>query len=272
MNNVIGSNILRYRKEQNLTQEELAKNLGISYQAVSKWENEQTTPDLSLLPALASILNVSIDRLMGYSHNFDPRSYYEESYKKDEYYWGIKPSDMCLKVLEMLPPTKPLKLLDIGCGEGKDSVFFARCGYYVSAFDISDAGIEKTKRLADKANVFVDIFKANIWDFRLEQKYDILFSSGALHYIKPELKQEIFTNYKDFTNNNGVNAMHCFVEKPFIKRPPGKETHSQQWKSGELLTLYHDWYIESTSEYVFDCNSGGIPHKHAANRVFARKL
>ena len=66
--------------------------------------------------------------------------------------------------------------------------------------------------------------------------------------------------------------MHCFVEKPFIMRPPGKEIHSQQWKSGELLTLYHDWYIESTSEYVFDCKSGGIPHKHAANRVFARKL
>ena len=141
MNNIIGSNILRYRKGNNLTQEELAKQLGISYQAVSKWENGQTTPDISLLPAIASILNVSIDRLMGYSHNFDPRSYYEESYKKDEYFWGIQPSDMCLKVLELSPPTKPLKLLDIGCGEGKDSVFFARCGYYVSAFDISDAGI-----------------------------------------------------------------------------------------------------------------------------------
>ena len=60
MNNVIGVNILRYRKEQNLTQEELAKHLGISYQAVSKWENEQTTPDLSLLPALASIYKARV--------------------------------------------------------------------------------------------------------------------------------------------------------------------------------------------------------------------
>jgi tellurite methyltransferase len=126
---------------------------------------------------------VSIDKIMGYSHNFDPRSYYEEYYNKEEYFWGVKPSMMCLKVLELMPPTKPLRLIDIGCGEGKDSVFFARCGYTVTAFDISDAGIEKTKRLADQAKVFVDVFKANIWDFRLEQKYDILFSSGALHYI-----------------------------------------------------------------------------------------
>ncbi len=244
MKDIIGSNIVRYRKECNLTQEELAKKLGITYQAVSKWGNGQTTPDISLLPVLASILNVSIDRLMGYSHNFDPRSYYEEAYKKDEYFWGVQPSSMCLKVLELMPPTRPLSLLDIGCGEGKDSVFFARCGYNVSAFDISDAGIEKTKKLADKAKVYVDVFKANIWDFRLERKYDILFSSGVLHYIKPEMKEEIFSNYKSFTANGGINALHLFVTKPFINDVPGKQSHSQHWKSGELLTLYHDWYIK----------------------------
>jgi tellurite methyltransferase len=272
LKDMIGSNIVRYRKERSLTQEELAKQLGITYQAVSKWENGQTTPDISLLPALAAILNISIDRLMGYSHNFDPRSYYEEFYKNDEYFWGVQPSTMCLKVLELMPPVKPLRLLDIGCGEGKDSVFFARCGYQVSAFDISDAGIEKTKRLADKANVFVDVFKANIWDFRLERKYDILFSSGVLHYIKPEMKEEIFANYKSFTNDGGINAFHLLVDKPFIKDVPGKKSHSQHWKSGQLLTLYHDWYIENCCEYVFDCNSAGIPHKHAANRMYARKI
>jgi len=272
MKDIIGLNIARYRKERNLTQEELAKQLNISYQAISKWENGQTKPEISLLPVLASILNVSIDRLMGYSHKFDPRSLYEEAYNKDEYFWGVQPSNMCLKVLELMPPTKPLSLLDIGCGEGKDSVFFARCGYKVSAFDISDAGIQKTKRLAEEANVYVDVFKANIWDFRLEQKYDILFSSGCLHYIKPELREEIFDNYKEFTVDGGINALHCFVDKPFINDVPGKPSHSQHWKTGELFTLYYDWYIEECSEYVFDCNSSGIPHKHASNKMYARKI
>jgi 2-polyprenyl-3-methyl-5-hydroxy-6-metoxy-1,4-benzoquinol methylase len=53
----------------------------------------------------------------------------------------------------MAPPVKPLKLLDIGCGEGKDSVFLAKNGYIVTAFDIAEAGIEKAKRLADMNNV-----------------------------------------------------------------------------------------------------------------------
>jgi tellurite methyltransferase len=196
---------------------------------------------------------------------------YEEAYRKNGYFWGVTPAQMCLKVIELLPPDRPLKLLDIGCGEGKDAVFFARCGYDVSAFDISEAGIEKTKRLAEKANVNIRTFCANLWDFRLDENYDILYSNGVLHYIKPELCEEVMTNYKNHVNKNGIVALSVFVKKPFIIPPPGKEDHSNlYWKSGQLFTYFNDWYIEECKEYVFNCNSGGIPHRHAANRIFAR--
>ncbi|HBR30717.1 MAG TPA: hypothetical protein DD733_01405 [Clostridiales bacterium] len=49
MKEIIAANIIRYRKAQNMTQEELAKHLGITYQAVSKWENAQFTLHLALL-------------------------------------------------------------------------------------------------------------------------------------------------------------------------------------------------------------------------------
>lgn len=54
------------RKEKGITQEELANALGVSNQAVSKWENGQCCPDIELLPEIAKYFNVSIDRLMGY--------------------------------------------------------------------------------------------------------------------------------------------------------------------------------------------------------------
>ena len=190
----------------------------------------------------------------------------------DDYYWGVNPSEMCLKIISLIPPDKRLKVLDIGCGEGKDAVFLARCGYDVSAFDISGAGIEKTKRLAEKACVHVNVFKANIWDYRLDRNYDILYSSGVLHYVKPSLRDEIFNNYRSHTNVNGLNVFDVFVEKPFIPPAPEKEEHSYFWRSGQLLTYYHDWFIEDCSEVVFDCNSSGIPHKHAMNIVYARRL
>ena len=275
MQKTLSANITRCRKEQGLTQEQLATKLGITYQAVSKWETEQTMPDISLLPTLAKILSVSVDKLLGYDTTRFELSPYEGEYRSEEYYWGVEPSTMCLKVLELLPPAQQLKLLDIGCGEGKDAVFFARCGYDVSAFDISDAGIEKTKRLADKAQVNVRAFKANLQDYRLDEPYDILYSSGVLHYIKPELRDEIMSNYKLHVADKGVVALHTFVRKPFIQPAPDKKVNSDvdiHWKSGELFTYFYDWYIELCSEYVFDCNSGGMPHKHCANRLFARNI
>ena len=270
MREILAGNISRYRKDLGLTQETLADRLGITFQAVSKWETAQTIPDTVLLPKLARALNVSVDKLLGYSAFNSDVSYYESDYQKDEYFWGVEPSMMCLKVLELLPPTRPVKVLDIGCGEGKDAVFFARCGYDVSAFDISEAGLEKTKRLADSARVHVRTFRANMWDYRLDEKYDVLFSSGVLHYIKPDLRDEVMANFKSHVSDNGVVAFHVFVEKPFITAPPEKEENSFHWKSGQLFTYFHDWYIEHCTEYVFDCNSSGIPHRHAANRLFAR--
>ena len=196
---------------------------------------------------------------------------YENVYADlSEYYWGLSPSKMCLKIIELIPPGRHLKVMDIGCGEGKDAVFLARCGYDVSAFDVSVSGVEKVKRLAEKANVHVNAFQANIWDYRLSCGYDILFSSGVLQYIKPELRDEIMSNYLTHTNEDGLHAFNVFVEKPFIAPPPEKEEHSYFWHSGLLLSFYRDWYVEESSEFIFDCNSSGTPHKHAMNLVYAR--
>lgn len=64
MDTTMGRRIAALRKEKGLKQEELAEKLGISGQAVSKWENDQTCPDISLLPQLAGILGVSVDELL----------------------------------------------------------------------------------------------------------------------------------------------------------------------------------------------------------------
>ena len=60
----LGRRIAQLRKEKELKQDDLAQMLDVSAQAVSKWENDQTCPDISLLPRLASILGVSVDELL----------------------------------------------------------------------------------------------------------------------------------------------------------------------------------------------------------------
>ncbi len=61
----LGENIKRLRSQRELTQEQLADILGVSAQAVSRWENDTTYPDITLLPAIAAYFDVTLDELMG---------------------------------------------------------------------------------------------------------------------------------------------------------------------------------------------------------------
>ena len=63
MNLPIGENIKRLRIEAGLTQRMLAYELGVSIQAVSKWEQSRSYPDLDLIPKIAQLLGVGIDAL-----------------------------------------------------------------------------------------------------------------------------------------------------------------------------------------------------------------
>ena len=64
---MLGANIRGLRRERHITQEQLAEKLGVSCQSVSRWENDTCYPDMELLPALARIFSVSVDRLLGVS-------------------------------------------------------------------------------------------------------------------------------------------------------------------------------------------------------------
>ena len=68
----IGANIARLRREHNMKQDELAEMLDVTPQAVSKWENGASMPDIALLPKLANIFGVTIDDLFGVNNTPKP--------------------------------------------------------------------------------------------------------------------------------------------------------------------------------------------------------
>jgi len=265
----IGKEIRDLRKKYNYSQEQLAKMLGISFQAISKWETGVTYPDIEMLSSLSKVFNVSIDYLLDNSVIRDGNAY-NSKYSDNNYYWGLEPNHSCYEVMKVLPPIKPYKLLDIGCGEGKDAVFFAKNGYDVTAIDLSETGIEKTKELAKANNVHVNAFVTNINEFNPKENYDIVFSSSVLHLVQKNVRDYLLNSLISHTNNGGIHMIQVHVKKPFIIKPPSPDESIQSMKSGELFSFYTDHEILHCDEYIFDCNSGGKAHRHCANKIIAK--
>ena len=117
MNTTLGKRIAALRREKGLKQDELAEKLGVSAQAVSKWENDQTCPDISLLPSLAKTLGVSVDELLSGKQESAPIvQVLPENQRKD-----IK--DMVLRIVVKSGDNNvriniPLLLLKVGIDAG----------------------------------------------------------------------------------------------------------------------------------------------------------
>jgi len=84
--------IVQKRKEKGITQEKLAEYIGVSKASVSKWESEQSYPDILLLPELATFFNVSVDELLGYSPQLTNEDI-KKMYNKLSHEFAAKPFD-----------------------------------------------------------------------------------------------------------------------------------------------------------------------------------
>lgn len=198
---------------------------------------------------------------------------YDRRYSGDGTYWGTHPSSLCDRVIELLlaradhAPT----LIDLGCGEGRNAVYLARHGFQVPGLDTSLHGLVKARKYASESGVSVETIHDDVCSCSLARMYDVVFSTGLVHYIPPEIRRERFAHFKSRTSPRGFNAHSALVWRPFLDPAPDAEPDVTPFQSGELMSYYWDWEIVYGVEEVFDCLSPGLPHKHAVNRLIARR-
>ena len=198
---------------------------------------------------------------------------YDQRYAGEDFYWGKEPSSMAPRVLEAVRPSASFrpKLIDIGCGEGRDIVYFARHGFEAVGLDLSPVGLEKAQQYAAEVGVHIETIHADITEYKLDDTYDVIFSTGTLHFLPPEVRQTHFEDYKAHTSPVGIHVVSVFVDKPFIPPAPDSDPGAHPFKSGELASYYWDWEIVYFTEDIFDCKSSGAPHKHCVDRIIARR-
>ncbi len=121
--------ITELRRQQGISQQQLAERLGVAFQTVSKWETGTTMPDIAMLPELAAYFQVSVDQLLGLrplpEEEYLPvesgtRGYWEE---RSDYLLRTRKTMVNQDYLTFLVERvwqlrEPVRVLDCGCGLG----------------------------------------------------------------------------------------------------------------------------------------------------------
>ena len=202
----------------------------------------------------------------------DGKTRWDERYTAEGYFWDKVPLRSCRQLIEIIKPSADYrpKLIDLGCGEGRNVVFFAQNGFDATGVDISAAGLQKTVQYAAEVGVQVETVQADLSTYRLSDSYDVVFSTMTLQYLPATRREECFRHYKEHTRNSGINLISVQVAKPFLPSEPDDDPTRKTYRSGQLVGYYWDWELLSCTEDIKAAKGAG-GRQRAVNTIIVRK-
>lgn len=198
----------------------------------------------------------------------------QRMYAGDEYYWGREPNGFAERALALSPEAPwghRMRAVDIGCGEGRDAVFFAERGLDTLAVDVAPNGLEKALRLARERRVELRVEQGDVNSLKLDGTFDLVYSIGTIQYLLPENREGRFGHLKEQTAPGGLHALFAFVDRPDIPPAPDHMLDEHLYAPGELPAYYTGWEVLHSRAFVFDDDSGGVSHQHAAEEYVFEK-
>lgn len=190
----------------------------------------------------------------------------EYSRTPNEYIWGLGPSAFAREMRGLLPPGA--RVLDLGCGEGRDSVYFAACGHDVTGVDVSAAGLHKAERLARAHGVTVRWVRGDAARDLPAGPFELVYSCGSIHYVPRRERARLFRRLKALTPPGGYHAHVVFTDRRIYVE---KGERIDYFATGELGRLYADWRILRSEALTITCDQDGSPHRHSVEQLIVQE-
>ena len=178
------------------------------------------------------------------------------------YVFGTDPSDFALEIAWLVEPGD--HVLDLGCGEGRDSVFFAELGAVVTGIDLSPEGVEKARRLARARGVRVRWRVGPMLDMLPAGTFDLVFSCGSIHYVPRPQRTVLFERLKGMTRPGGHHAHAVFTDR-LVHEEKGEVV--EYFEPGELDEPFEGWQTVTRRDHVISCAQDGTVHGHAVEEL-----
>lgn len=195
--NSVSLRIADLRKKANVTQQELAESIGVSFQTVSKWETGVNMPDITILPLLAEYFKVSTDQLLGLKP-LDDEIYIPEKTATKEFwnqkleyllrtrksYWNDDYAHFLISQVWKI--NKPISVLDCGCGYGFLGLLllpYLPEGSTYTGIDFAEDLIRKGKALFESQELEAEFRCENVFQYAAENRYDFVVCQAVLRHL-----------------------------------------------------------------------------------------
>jgi SAM-dependent methyltransferase len=163
-----------------------------------------------MIHSYEDLLNM-LDHFLKEESKFDWDNFYSDRERKIPFFQNYPDEN----VVDYFESEKIMagKVLELGCGPGRNAIFFAEKGCVVDAVDQSEEGLEWAKERAAEKNIDVNFIKTNIFELEIDEgTYDMVYDSGCFHHIAPHRRM----NYLDLVTRalkpGGSFALTCFVQ------------------------------------------------------------
>lgn len=198
---------------------------------------------------------------------------YDTGYKECNCFWGTKAGSLLLKLDKYVNNYKCKCVLDLGCGEAKNSIFLAEKGCIVDAYDISDYAIKNAAIRCEKYKN-IHLRQADITKIAYPfNKYDIIISYGLFHCLdRIQSVEKVITSCLGSLKENGILILCAFNNR--------KHDLSAHVGFSPLLLAHSDYLIffnnnsilfESDEDLYETHPHNNIPHMHSMTRIIVRK-
>lgn len=168
---------------------------------------------------------------------------------------------------------RPCKALDLGCGQGRNSLFLSDLGFDLTSVDVNSNSIQFLQKVI--AEEGISNIKSSVYDINLadiKEQYDFIYSTVVFMFLNADCVPSIIQNMQAHTNIGGYNLIVSAMD---TEQHPCDQGFSFTFKENELQNYYKDWEIITYNENVgelhrLDANGNRVKLQFAT--MLAKKI